>query len=212
MSQIGKLLQRCRESDSSLLWVLITGAWHRLSGKNLLTSQRVRIRGLKNVRTNGLVHIGLSSIGFMHKYDRTFLNVQGTLEFRDKYSIGKGCRFDIGSGATASFGKGHISANSTFIIMHSLRVGDDCAISWGCQFLDEDFHEISFEGKRNKQEGIAIGDHVWVGSNATILKGSRIPDGCVVAAGSVVTKVFEQKNCLIGGNPAKVIRENVSWK
>ena len=158
MSQIDKLMERCRESDSSLLWVLASHAWYRFSGKNLFTNQRVTIKGLKNIHTNGIVHIGLSYFGFMHKYDRTYLNVHGSLEFRDKYSIGKGCRFDIGTGGKASFGKGHVSANSTFIIMHSLRVGDECVISWGCQFLDEDFHEVTFEGKKKKENGIVIGD------------------------------------------------------
>ena len=92
-------------------------------------------------------------------------------------------------------------------------MGEDCAISWGCQFLDDDFHELSYEGRAKVDDPkIRIGSHVWIGSRVSVLKGAVIPDGCIVASNSVVGKVFTEKNCLIAGNPAKVIRHDVSWK
>jgi len=57
---------------------------------------------------------------------------------------------------------------------------------------------------------IVIGDHVWIGLNATILKGVRIADGSVVAAGAVVTRDVPG-NTLAGGVPASKIKENVTW-
>ena len=94
-----------------------------------------------------------------------------------------------------------------------MSVGEDCAISWGCQFLDDDFHELSYEGRAKVDDPkIRIGSHVWIGSRVSVLKGAVIPDGCIVASNSVVGKVFTEKNCLIAGNPAQVIRHDVSWK
>ena len=212
MRQLVKLYQKCRESDSSFVLVLLSSLRYRLAGKDIVANDRVIIKGLSHIRTGGPLQIGMGYVGFMHRYDITYINVQGQIEFLGKYSIGKGCRFDIGKDSVVEFGEGQITANSTFVIMHGLRIGNGCTISWGCQFLDEDFHEITFAGKAKKDNRIVIGDHVWIGANVTVLKGSRIPNGCVVAAGSVVTKVFEQENCLIGGNPAKVIKENVTWK
>ena len=58
---------------------------------------------------------------------------------------------------------------------------------------------------------IVIGSHVWIGSRVSVLKGSVIPDGCVVASSSVVKSIFTEKNALIAGNPAKIVRQNVSW-
>jgi len=212
MRQLVKLYQKCRDSDSSFVRVLLSSLRYRLAGKDIVANDRVIIRGLKNIKTGGLVHIGMQHLGFMHKYDHTYLNVSGRLEFTSKCSIGKGCRFDIGKEAEARFGMGIMSANINYIIMHGLEVGDDFLISWGCEFVDEDFHRLDFEGRKDRDPRIVIGNHVWIGANVMVLKGSRIPNGCVVAAGSVVTRVFEQENCLIGGNPAKVIKENVTWK
>lgn len=212
MEQFVKLLRKCRESETSLLFVLLRHARFRLSGRNIVAGNRVVIKGIRNIITGGPLQIGMGFVGFMHRYDRTYLNVRGRLEFLGKYSIGKGCRFDIGSRAAATFDAGQITAASTFIIMHGLLVGKECTIAWGCQFLDDDFHDIEYAGKVQKDNKIVIGNSVWIGSNVTVLKGSRIPNGCVVAAGSVVTKAFEKENCLIGGNPAKVLKENVTWK
>jgi acetyltransferase-like isoleucine patch superfamily enzyme len=212
MEQLIKLIRMCKESDSSLPMVILSHLYYKLRGKTIVANNRVIIKGLKNIKTGGLVHIGMSHIGFMHKYDRTLLNISGNLEFRSKCSIGKGCRFDIGTGAVARFGEGMMNANVNFIIMHGLQVGDGFLISWGCEFLDEDFHEIDFPGKKQKGNKIVIGDHVWIGANVTVLKGSRIPSGCVVASGSIVASAFDTENALIAGNPARIIKENVTWK
>lgn len=55
-------------------------------------------------------------------------------------------------------------------------------------------------------QDVIIEDDVWVGCNATILKGVTIGRGSVVAAGAVVTKSCEPYS-IIGGNPAKLIRK-----
>ena len=53
---------------------------------------------------------------------------------------------------------------------------------------------------------VKIGNKVWIGSNATILPGVSISDGAIIAAGAVVTKDVK-KNSIVGGNPAKLIKE-----
>ncbi len=58
---------------------------------------------------------------------------------------------------------------------------------------------------------IKIGNHVWIGMRSIILKGVTIGDGSIVAAGSVVVKDVPN-NCLVAGNPAKVVKKNVKWK
>lgn len=55
---------------------------------------------------------------------------------------------------------------------------------------------------------IHIGKNVWIGANATILPGVTIGDGAIIAAGAVVTK-YVGKNTVVGGVPAKIIKETI---
>lgn len=54
-------------------------------------------------------------------------------------------------------------------------------------------------------DSIKIGKNVWIGSNSTILQGVTVSDGAIVGAGSVVIKDVP-KNCVVAGNPAKIIK------
>jgi acetyltransferase-like isoleucine patch superfamily enzyme len=58
---------------------------------------------------------------------------------------------------------------------------------------------------------IRIGNKVWMGMGAWVLKNVSIADGCVVGAASVVTKSFFAKNSGLAGNPAHIVKENITW-
>ncbi len=90
-----------------------------------------------------------------------------------------------------------------------VKIGNGVNIAWDCNILDRDYH--AFEADEEVKKKVVIEDNVWIGVRSTILKGVTIGEGSVVAAGSVVTKDVPSK-CLVGGNPAKVIKENVTWK
>ncbi|GHE20563.1 acyltransferase [Halomonas urumqiensis] len=96
----------------------------------------------------------------------------------------------------------------------SLLIGEDCLFSWGIKIRTSDGHSvIDLESGRatNTPQDIVIGNHVWVGEDAKLLKGASIPDDCIVASFSVVTKPFYEKNNIIAGFPASVVKKNVSW-
>ena len=52
-----------------------------------------------------------------------------------------------------------------------------------------------------------IGNYCWIGMNVVILPGVELGDFTIVAAGAVVTKSFTQGYCIVGGNPAKIIKQ-----
>lgn len=90
-----------------------------------------------------------------------------------------------------------------------LDIGSDCIIG---QYLschpenhnyEDPDHSIRLQGVSRK--GIHIGNNCWIGSKVTILDNVRIGDGCVIAAGAVVTHSFP-KNAIIGGIPARILK------
>ena len=83
------------------------------------------------------------------------------------------------------------------------HIGDDVTISENVVIRDSDNHEIIRNGF-TMDAPIVIGNHVWIGINATILKGVHIGSGSVIAAGSVVTKDVPDY-ALMAGVPAKQI-------
>lgn len=208
-----KNFKSLRQSDCSPLIVYIRFVLIRLLyKKNLFLHQSVKIKGLKNLKTKSLLSIGTSYVGFVHRQDKTYINISGELIIKGNYSIGRGCRIDIGKNATVRIGTGgYINCFTNLIIMHNLTIGDNCVIAWDCQLLDEDFHEISYEGKKNFTNGILIGNNVWIGCGVKIYKGTVIPDGCVIASNSIVKGKFQNKNSLIGGHPARELKQNVVW-
>jgi acetyltransferase-like isoleucine patch superfamily enzyme len=100
-----------------------------------------------------------------------------------------------------------IGRRTEFHCDQAITLGADCAISWDVQFIDSDQHQI--EGGPGAAE-IHVGDHVWIGQRALILKGVKIGDGAVVAAGSIVTHDVPAHS-LVAGVPARVIRDHLAW-
>lgn len=92
-------------------------------------------------------------------------------------------------------------------IRYGLEIGDRCIITPGVKIIDHD-HLIGVKDRQKKQypgKKISIGKDVWIGYNAIILKGVKIGDGAIIAAGSVITKDVK-KNTVVGGVPAKFIK------
>ena len=97
----------------------------------------------------------------------------------------------------------------------SIVVGDECLFSFGAWMRTADPHLI-YDGdthdRINPSKSIFIGDHVWVGQDAMILKGSRVGSGSILGAKSVVSGKTIESNSSWGGNPAKRISRNLFWE
>lgn len=134
--------------------------------------------------------------------------------------IGPGCkltgRIFLSSGAKVTIGARTIIHGAAFHMYEGgeVSLGEQCLFSHGISIRPSDAHKI-FDlesGERiNPPAPIRIGAHVWVGEQVSIMKGSIIPDGCIVGIGSIVTGKFDTPNCILAGAPARVVRENVRW-
>lgn len=72
--------------------------------------------------------------------------------------------------------------------------------------------EDQFIPPQNGNRPIVVGDHVWFGARCLVSKGVHVADNCVIAANSSVIKSINTPNCVAGGYPARVLRENINWK
>lgn len=95
----------------------------------------------------------------------------------------------------------------------SIVIGDDCIFSNNIEMHTTDYHSVTDEKgiRTNHASDITIGNHCWIGLRCLILKGASLPNGTIVGAGSVVTKHFSIENSLVGGSPARCLREPIYW-
>ncbi|MBP1949631.1 sugar O-acetyltransferase [Virgibacillus litoralis] len=98
--------------------------------------------------------------------------------------------------------------NCVFLDVCEIRIGDNCFIAPGVHIYTATHPLNAYERISGAEYGIpiTIGDNVWIGGGAIINPGVKIDDNVVIASGAVVTK-YVPDNVVVGGNPAKVIKE-----
>lgn len=97
---------------------------------------------------------------------------------------------------------------SAYDVNGQIDIGNKCDIGMNVVFCTIT-HEIGNSERRagkHEYKPIKVGDGTWIGANSTILPGIKIGEGCVIAAGSVVSKNCEP-NGLYAGSPARRIKD-----
>lgn len=134
-----------------------------------------------------------------------------------------GVHFAVGEGGRIEIGDYCYFTDAVLLCELELRIGSYVIISWNVTIADTDFHPImpaeriadalacSPLGKGRPRppiprQPVIIEDDVWIGPNATILKGVRIGTGAFVEAGALVTRDVPPRARVLG-NPAQVVGE-----
>lgn len=86
-----------------------------------------------------------------------------------------------------------------------LYVGNYVTITPNCGVITGNHNPLNHNVHINKE--VRIDDYCWIGMNVMIMPGVHLGPRTIVGAGSVVTKSFPEGYCVIGGNPAKLIKE-----
>lgn len=160
---------------------------HFTAGKNLILEDNVFINALseEGIRTGDNVSIARDSI----------LICTGVIAHQGKgIFIGKGTGINTGAYLGGQGG---------------IHIGEQVIIGPGVQIFSEN-HNYEQPGIAIKDQGVtrlgvSIGDHCWLGGRVTVLDGVHIGKGCVVAAGSVVTKSCPDYS-ILAGVPARIIK------
>jgi acetyltransferase-like isoleucine patch superfamily enzyme len=115
-------------------------------------------------------------------------------------------------GAQIYIGKNTRIHGSCIHAQLSIRIGNNVLIAGNTQIFDNNGHELLLENPQMRlnsksiSKPVVVNDNVWIGANSIILPGVSIGEGSVIAAGSVVINDVPSF-CLVGGNPAKIIKK-----
>ncbi len=168
-------------------------------------SAKINLNG--NFYLNSNVFKGSKAECYLKLQENATLNVNG------RFKLFYGATIQLFKNASLTLGSGYINSNSVIACCNKIVIGDGAAIARNVYIYDGDHHSIvDDEGNiLNKSKSINIGNRVWIGVGAIILKGVNIGDGSIIGAGAVVNKDIPA-NCIAVGNPAKVVKENIRWK
>lgn len=163
----------------------------------------------------GTVLLGFGANGaFDFRRARSVWQNAGAVSFRGPARLGHGFKLSLFHTGAVTFGPDFVlSAESQIVSRDRITFGAGCLVSWDVLVLDSDFHEIVHDedGVITAQRPITIGDRVWLGARSTVLKGARLGDDVIVAAGALVSGEHLDSGVIIGGNPARVVKTGVRW-
>ena len=126
------------------------------------------------------------------------------------YNLRYGAYIEIVNGGKLIMGQG--AANVGLIIMcaKEVTIGNGVRIGRNVSIRDWNGPHVIINSHYRNHAPVHIGDHVWLCSGCTIMPGVTVGEGSVVAANATVTKDVPPHS-LVGGSPAKVIKENIEW-
>lgn len=191
----------------------------------VLVSHTVKIKKMGNKGdiicpdNTGVVRIGFGNGSYEMGRGRQscFAQDHGTkLVFDGKAEFANPVYITINHSGKVKFGN-NFRANSNMILScaDTVEFKEDCLLSWNVTVIDGDGHSMFLKDSTdmyNVPKPIKVGEHVWISSNATLLKNCSVANGCVVSAGAIVGGQFDEEECILGGVPAKIIKRSVTWK
>lgn len=150
--------------------------------------------------------------GCSNRY-KSYLRIKGKMIVGTDITINQGAVFSVNENAIVRIGnRVRFSERTLLHSKESITIEDDCLIGWNSQIVDSDFHYIINDGKlKYRNAPVHLGRNVWLANGVSIMKGTCLPAYSVVASNSLVNKDFSGsgERCLIGGVPAKCLKQNV---
>ncbi|WP_077324203.1 sugar O-acetyltransferase [Virgibacillus siamensis] len=125
----------------------------------------------------------------------------GTIEVEPDFRCDYGSNIHVGENFYANF-------NCVILDVCEVRIGDNCMMAPGVHIYTATHPSNPHKRNSGIEYGkpIIIGNNVWIGGSAVINPGVSIGNNAVIASGAVVTKDVPD-NVVVGGNPAKVLRQ-----
>ena len=174
-----------------------------------LSDTIIQIDNYASIIIDGCLCVGEQQVKGAIQQTRIWLEEGAVLHADGTFTIGADCYIRVYKNSKLHLHNGFFNEHVQVTAGDIVEIGDDCAIGRDVVIRSYDGHTVV---DQNYQicKPIKIGNHVWIGQGANILKGVNIEDGAIVAANAVVTKDVPAKSA-VAGNPAKVVKENINW-
>lgn len=135
------------------------------------------------------------------------------LRFGRGFRLRDGAKLRIRRGGELTIGSNSSVNTNNFIVCHEkITIGDNVQLSPNVQIYDHD-HDYRAHGgvaaMKYKTAPVEIGNNVWIGANCVILRGTKIGDNCVVAAGSIVKGEFPANTLIIQKRTTELITREI---
>lgn len=126
------------------------------------------------------------------------------------YNLRYGAYIEIVNGGKLTIGQGAANVGLTIMCAKEVTIGNGVRIGRNVSIRDWNGPHVIINDHYRNHAPVHIEDHVWLCSGCTIMQGVTVGEGAVVAANATVTKDVPAHS-LVGGSPAKVIKENIEW-
>lgn len=181
--------------------------------KNILFCNKGALISLKRcscIKLNAPLIIGTKRVVGHKVTTRLQMDRYCQLTVNGRFSLNEGSYIWITKSGHLTLDGGFINEGATITCASEIHIGKSANIAREAVIRDYDGHYIEDVNYRTSKP-VWIGDNVWIGYRAMILKGVTIGDGAIIAANAVVTKDVPA-HCVVAGNPARIIREDVNWR
>jgi acetyltransferase-like isoleucine patch superfamily enzyme len=174
-----------------------------------------------DIQIEGTIQKGMIGFGQPYELNKahkgiTEVFILGKLTFKGKFQFGKDCFVFVRENANCILGNmASMASSGKLICTEKIVLGDYARCGSETQIIDTNFHDLidtQTGEKFPKSAPIFIGNYNFISNRVSILKGTQTPNFCTIASNSLCTKDYKTlgENVLIGGIPAKLIRNNIS--
>ena len=174
----------------------------RLDGSKIIPYKHVVFEFEKNSKIqicNGAVEIGCDRLRRSRMETLIRLRDNAKWESNGGCHISYGCTVEVLSSATLSTQYYTMNSNCVIVCSNAITIGNDVMVGRNVIIYDSNFHDIydEFNIKKEKSKRVTIGNHVWLTTNAMVLKGADIGDNTIVGTGNIIKNNLDSNSMIL---------------
>ncbi len=174
---------------------------------------KIQIAKTAKVQLHGRMFLNDNKIRGSHAECLILLRDGATMTVNGTVQCYYGTTLQVHKDADLTLGELHMNTGGTIICAYHMHLGQLVSMGRGVFIFDSDHHPVfNGEGKRiNEAKEVVIGDRVWLGLKATVMKGAHIGSDTVIGAHSLVSGEIPS-GCMVASVPARPIMKDIRWE